>query len=164
MQTRAKNNIFKPKKMYQVSKHPLPTTLEPSCVSQAMKDPLWRASMNAEFNALVNNHTWDLVPAPPNVNIVGNKWLFRIKRHPDSSVASYKSRLVAKGFTQTHGLDYHETFSPVIKPQTVRIILTIALAHGWSLHQMDVNNAFLQRELTEEVYMRQPPGFVHRDH
>lgn len=84
--------------MNSLSKHPLPSNLEPSCVSHAMKDPLWRASMNEQFNALVNNCTWDLVPASSRVNIVGNKWIYRIKRNPDGSVARYKSRLVPKGF------------------------------------------------------------------
>lgn len=71
--------------------------------------------------------------------------------------------MVAKGFTQTPGLDFKETFAPVVKPQTIKVVLTIALGHGWTLHQMDVNNAFLQGKLSEDVYMQQPPGFIHSE-
>lgn len=102
-----------------------------------------------------------MVPRQAHTNSVGCKWLFRIKRNLDGSVARYKARLVAKGFTQTPGLDFKETFAPVVKPQTIKVVLTLALAQGWSLHQMDVNNAFLQGKLTEDVYMQHPPGFIH---
>ena len=116
--------------------------------------------MRTEYNALIFNHTWDLVPSIPSQNLVGCKWVFRVKRHPDGSVDKYKVRLVANGFTQCSGLDYHDTFSPVVKTSTVRVIFCLALQFGWPIRQLDINNAFLNGSLDEEVYMKQPPGFI----
>jgi len=92
--------------------------------------------------------------------LVGCKWVFLIKRNPDGLTDRYKARLVAKGFHQRPGCDFTETFSPVVKPMTIRIVLTLAVRQGWSLRQLDVNIAFLQGTLTEEVFMLQPPRFV----
>ena len=116
--------------------------------------------MKEELAALIKNNTWELVPPPPDRTIVGCKWIFKVKRNSDGSIARYKARLVAKGFNQRPGLDYTETFSPVIKPVTVRLVLCIAVSQNWPLHQLDVNNAFLQGDLSEEVYMRQPPAYA----
>ena len=117
--------------------------------------------MSEEYNALLHNSTWDLIPFHPSQNIIGCKWVFRIKRNPDGSVARYKARLVAKGFHQRPGVDFTETFSPVVKPTTIRLILSLATTKGWQLRQLDVNNAFLQGSLSEDVFMQQPPGFTH---
>ena len=157
MTTRFKNAIVKPNPKYGLS-----TTLsgdtEPTSVSQAVKSPHWLQAMNIEYQALIRNKTWTLVPPDPRQNLVGNKWVFRIKRHPDGSIERYKARLVAKGFHQGPGVEFHETFSPVINPVTVRTVLTIALHKKWDVRQLDVNNAFLNGRLTEEVYMAQPQG------
>ncbi|KAK1555457.1 hypothetical protein Q3G72_026733 [Acer saccharum] len=120
--------------------------------------------MTKECNALIKNGTRELVQHTANTNVIGCKWIFRIKRKSDGSIDRYKARLVTKGFNQQPGIDYFETFIPVIKPTTVRLVISIAISHGWSLHQLDVNNAFLQGTLTEDVYMSQPPGFIDSDH
>lgn len=160
--TRSKNNIHKPITKLNLSAH-LAQKVEPTSVTQAIKDQKWRQAMSAEFNALVHNGTWELVPSSTAQNIVGCKWIFRIKRLPDGSVDRYKARLVAKGFHQRPGVDYNDTFSPVIKHVTVRLVLPIAVSHGWSLRQRDVNNAFLQGTLSEDVFMIQPSGFIDTD-
>lgn len=159
MTTRSMNNIYKPKQMHVVTKHPLPLSLEPTCVSQAISEPRWRAAMSDELTALMKHGTWELVPPPQNCCPVTCKWVFRVKRTATGSIDRFKARLVAKGFLQKPGIDYTETFSPVVKPATIRIILTLAVTHGWPLRQMDVHNAFLHGELNETVYMSQPPGF-----
>ncbi|OMP03277.1 Reverse transcriptase, RNA-dependent DNA polymerase [Corchorus capsularis] len=160
MQTRAKNNIFKKKTVSIATKYPYSSSIEPTCVSQALKDEKWCVAMSEEINALLRNNTWELVPKSDAQNLVGCKWVFRIKRNPDGSVSRYKARLVAKGFNQRPGIDYTGTFSPVVKPTTIRLILTIALQQKWKLFQLDVNNAFLHGTLDEDVFMKQPPGFV----
>jgi histone deacetylase 1/2 len=103
------------------------------------------------------------VPLPPHRKAIGCKWIFRVKENPDGSINRYKARLVAKGFLQTPGFDFTETFSPVIKPVTIRIILTLAVTYHWTVQQIDINNAFLNGLLQEEVYMTQPSGFEASD-
>lgn len=159
MRTRSLNNIHKPKRIFTATKHPLPADIEPSIVAQALSIPHWRNAMTNEFTALQRHDTWELVPPPPNANIIGCKWVFRIKRNPDGSIEKYKARLVAKGFHQRPGVDFKETFSPVIKPATIRTVLTLAVFSGWSIRQLDVSNAFLHGHLDILVYMTQPPGF-----
>ena len=161
MLTRSKNSIFRPK-AYPATKHPLSRTLDfvPTTYNQASKQSEWRLAMQNEFNALQTTGTWSLVPFSPSHNVVGCKWVFRIKKKPDGSVERYKARLVAKGFHQQAGLDYTETFSHVAKPVTIRILLTFAVQYNWFLHQLDISNAFLHGDLQEEVFMQQPLGFI----
>ncbi|CAN6692111.1 unnamed protein product [Malus baccata var. baccata] len=116
------------------------------------------------MDVLVQQGTWCLVPLPPNKNVVGCKWIYKVKKHPDGSVAHYKARLVAKGFSQEAGLDYYETFSPIVKPTTMRLMLSLAASKWWKLKQLDVKNAFLHRFLEEEVFMGQPHGFADVHH
>lgn len=116
--------------------------------------------MIEEMEALHANQTWDLVSLPPGKQVVGCRWVFVIKYHADGTVERLKARLVAKCYTQTYGIDYDETFSPVAKIPSVRVLISLASRFRWTLHQLDVKNAFLHGDLQEEVYMEQPPGFV----
>ncbi|MED6199745.1 hypothetical protein PIB30_116674 [Stylosanthes scabra] len=115
--------------------------------------------MEEELSALELNRTWTLVDCPPKVKSIGCKWVYKIKRLPDGSIQRYKARLVAKGFTQTEGVDFLETFSPVVKPATIRVVLALASIRQWPVQQLDVNNAFLHGDLSEIVYMALPPSF-----
>lgn len=153
MVTRGKAGIFKPKVL--IAEY---IEVEPPNVKEALKCVHWIRAMNEEYNALRANDTWSLVDAPPNKKVIGCKWVFKIKRNSDGSIARYKARLVAHGFHQQADIDYTETFSPVVKPTTIRVLFTLALAYGWQLRQVDINNAFLHGVLTEEVFMTQPPG------
>ena len=115
--------------------------------------------MTDEFNALINNNTWELVPMRPNMNIIRCMWIFKHKTKSDGSLERYKARLVCDGRSQQVGVDCDKTFSPVVKPATIRTVLSIVLSHQWEINQLDVKNAFLHKHLVETVYMRQPMGF-----
>jgi hypothetical protein len=115
--------------------------------------------MDVEYSALMKNKTWHLVPPRRGTNIIDCNWVYKIKRRADGSLDRYKARHVAKGFKQRYGIDYGDTFSPVVKASTIRVILSVAVSRGWSLRQLDVQNAFLHGLLEEEVYMKQPPGY-----
>jgi histone deacetylase 1/2 len=135
------------------------STGEPSNLDEALMDPKWKHAMQEEINALNKNGTWHLVPYKKGMNIIDCKWVWKIKRKANGSIDRYKGRLVAKGYKQRYGLDYEDTFSPVVKIATIRLVLSVAVSRGWCLRQLDVQNAFLHGVLEEEVYMRQPPGF-----
>jgi hypothetical protein len=120
--------------------------------------------MDEEMAVLDVNATWELVALLEDKKAIGCKWVYKVKHNADGSVSKYKARLVAKGYAQTYGIDYEETYNPVAKMTTVRAIIAMAAAKGWSLHQMDVKNAFLHGDLLEEVYMEQPPGYVDQTH
>lgn len=121
--------------------------------------PLWEKAIEEELQSLEKNGTWNLVELPEGRRAVDNKWVFKIKRNSDGSVDRYKARLVARGFSQRHGFDYSDTYSPVVKMSTLRVLLSLANQKRWLVHQMDVKCAFLNGVLDEEVFMRQPSGF-----
>jgi Reverse transcriptase (RNA-dependent DNA polymerase) len=132
---------------------------EPTTWEDANQHPVWQKAMNEELQTLEKNHTWDIVCLPKEKKHVGCKSVYKIKYNSNGTVERYKARLVAKGFTQTYSVDYQETFAPVAKMSTVRILLSVATNLGWNLFQMDVKNAFLQGVLNEKVYMTLPPGY-----
>ena len=150
MITHSKNQICKPKIPTDGTiRYPLPTAFlavtagpltvsEPTCFSMEVKSREWRHAMNLEFDALLRNQTWTLVPSHPSQNLIGCKWVFRVKRKADGIIERYKARLVAKGFHQQFGVDYDETYSPVIKPTTVRTVLSLAISSSWCLRQIDI--------------------------
>jgi hypothetical protein len=131
----------------------------PNSVHEALLKPEWKEAIFEEIHALEKNGTWELSNLPSGKHPVGCKWIFTIKQNSDGSINRFKARLVAKGFTQSYGIDYQETFAPVAKLNTVRILLSLASNLDWPLYQMDVKNAFLNGDLEEEVYMDIPPGF-----
>lgn len=161
MITRSKNNIRKPNPKYGLTA--ILEEVEPENLTQALKDEKWRKAMSSEYDAFARNDTFDLVDRSLAKNIVGSKWIFRIKRLPNGSIDRYKARVVAKGFHQRPGVDFSDTYSPVVKHATIRLVLGTAVARGWPLQHLDVNNAFLQGPLNEEVYMLQPPGLIDKD-
>jgi hypothetical protein len=165
MRTHAKSGFHQPRHNLQAEV----TTISPvpSTYRRALDDPMWCQAMEDEFQALTTNNTWTLVPRPPHANIVSGKWIFKQKFNFDGSLERYKARWVLRVFTQQPGIDFDETFSPVVKPATIRTVLSLALHQDWPIHQLDVNNAFLHGTLTETVYCTQPAGFIdstHPDH
>ena len=119
--------------------------------------------MQEEIKDLIQNRTWDLVPRPPTANIVGSKWVFKTKLKEDGTIDRYKAQLVARDFSQIPGLDFGETFSPIIKHTTIKLILSLTVTLGWTMRQSDVKNAFIHGFLKEKVLMEQPPGFINKD-
>ena len=112
-----------------------------------------------ENTVLEKNGTWEIVQNPEDKLVVGCKWVFTIKYKSDRSVEHYKARLVAKGFMQTYGIDFQETFAPIAKMNSIRVLLSLAVNLDWPLLQFDIKTAFLNGDLEEEVYMDLPPGF-----
>nr|GEW52462.1 ribonuclease H-like domain-containing protein [Tanacetum cinerariifolium] len=159
MVTRSQSGIVKPLEcflLHTASISPIPKTY-----FVALQNSHWRQAMLDEYNSLIKNGTWILVPKPVGVNmVVRSMWLFKHKFHANGTLSRYKARLVANGSSQHHGIDVDETFSPVVKPATIRTILSLAVSRKWPIHQLDVKNAFLNGNLSETMYMHQPPGFT----
>jgi hypothetical protein len=161
LQTHSKNNIFKPKSLLDgLICYPLPKALttttgsadiELTSYSSTSNHPAWRDAMNLVFNALLRNGTWTRVPPTSDMNIVGCKWVFRLKRKADGSIDHHKARLVAKGFHQQPSIDFDETYNPVVKPTTIRLVLPLIVSAGWPIRQIDVQNAFLHGWLSKDV-------------
>ena len=137
----------------------------PSTVCEALSSPeksKWEQAIKKELQSLQDNDVYDLVELPPGRRAVGSKWVFKEKLGADGVVSIYKARLVAQGYAQREGLDYDETFSPVVRPESVRTLFALAAKKKLILHQMDVTTAFLNGTLKEEVFMKQPEGSVEK--
>ena len=132
----------------------------PSSIQDALMNREWKAAIDEELKVLQKNETWELKNLPTRKKI-NCKWVCNVKYKVDGFINRYKTRLVAKGFTQTHGVDYQETFTSVAKLNTVKVLLPLATNSDWPLYQLDVKNAFLNVDLEEEVYMEFPSGFEH---
>jgi histone deacetylase 1/2 len=109
------------------------STGEPQYLTEALSDTNWKQDMQNEYDTLLANSTWHLVPPCSNKNIINCKWVYRIKKHADGTTDRYKACFVAKGFKQWYDIDYEDTFSPVVKNSTVRLVLSISVSKGWSL-------------------------------
>ena len=136
---------------------------EPRTWKQAMRSSnaeQWKKAAEAEFQSLMKHETWDLVTLPPGKKLVGGRWVFRAKHDENGQIERFKGRYVAQGFTQVHGEDYNEIFSPVVRWESVRTLISMAVQNNMLLHQMDVETAFLNGLLSDEIYMQQPEGFI----
>src|SRR5579871_807696 len=120
----------------------------------------WEDAMKLELESIKKNDTWTLTTLPPGRTAIGSKWVYRLKYNTDGVIDRYKARIVAKGYSQKEGIDYTETFAPVTKFASIRLLLAIAAKEDYEIHQMDVQSAFLNGELDEEIYMKQPEGFI----
>ncbi|GJW79007.1 putative RNA-directed DNA polymerase [Tanacetum coccineum] len=134
-------------------------SLEPKSFYEASKDQHWIEAMNNEMDALYRNDTWEIVELPMGRKAIGGKWVYKIKYKSSGDIDRYKARYVAKGYNQKEGVDFDETFSPVVKIVTVRCVINLAVQNNWFIFQLDVNNAFLYGDLDETVYMSLPEGF-----
>ncbi len=136
---------------------------EPQTMEEALNGEdanKWEIAMQEEYDSLVVNNTWTLVPFPKGRKPISCKWVFKIKHGVDGEVEHYKARLVARGFTQTFGMDYNETFAPIVKFVSIRCILALVAIEDMEIHQMDLKTAFLNGDHEEEIYMEQPEGFT----
>ncbi|KAK3035841.1 hypothetical protein RJ639_032978 [Escallonia herrerae] len=136
----------------------LSTVSIPHNVHEALADPRWKKAMNEKMKSLQENKTWEVIDRPPGKKLVRCRWIYTVKYKADGTIERFKLRLVAKGYTQTYGIDYTKTFALVAKINTVRVLLSLVANLNWPLQQFDVKNAFLHGELSEEVYMELPPG------
>ena len=136
---------------------------EPRNFKEAQASPnrgKWFYAMQEELKSMSDNETWELTDLPEGKKAIGSKWVYKVKHNQDGSVARYKARLVAQGFDQKFGTDFDEVFAPVARPTTFRTLLSVSAHRGYHVKQYDIKTAFLHGKLSEEIYMKQPPGFV----
>lgn len=136
-------------------------TDDPTTYVQAKGKLHWEHAMFAKYESILRNKTWSLVPLPLRKNLVGCKWVYTTKFTAEGQIKKHKARLVTKGFNKLEGIDYNETFAPIAKMNTIRTILSLVASYKWEIHQMDIKNAFLNGDLTKEMYMQQPLGFIY---
>ena len=119
---------------------------------EAFRHQVWKDAMTEEFQSIMKNDVWEVVPRPEGKSLVTSKWLFKIKHRANGSVEKHKARFVSRGFSWKEGIDYHETFAPVAQYTSTRTVIAIASTMGWKLHQMDVKTAFLNGIIEKEVF------------
>jgi hypothetical protein len=133
--------------------------IEPQTFAQVVDQQVWREAMVEEYESIVRNDVWEVVPGLVGKSVVTSRWLYKTKFAVDGSIEKHKARFVVRGFSQIEGVDYDETFTPVLRYTSIRSIIAIAAEMGWSIHQMDVKTAFVNGFIDEEVYIEQPQGF-----
>jgi hypothetical protein len=136
---------------------------EPTFFEEAIQNKEWEYAMIEEYQSILKNDVWEIVPRPKNKDVVYSKRLFKIKHAADGSIEKHRERFVARGFSQKEGIDYEETFTPVSRYTSIRTMIALAAKMKWKLHQMDVKTTFLNGVIEEEVYMEQPQGFEVED-
>jgi hypothetical protein len=134
--------------------------VEPSSFEETDKLQVWKDCMLEEYRSIIKNNVWDIMPRPKVKSVVSSKWIYKIKHAANGSVENFKEIFVARGFTQKEGIDYEETFSPVSRYTSIRIIISLAFVLCWKLHQMDVKIEFLNGKIEQEVFVEQPDGFI----
>ena len=122
--------------------------------------PHWCKAMQKEINELTHKRTWTIVNAPIDTKVFGSRWMYQLNQDAIGAICHFKAHCVVQGFTQTHGIDYNNTFSPVTKFASTHILLALAATHVWEVHQVDIKNVYLNTELTETIYMAQPLGSI----
>jgi hypothetical protein len=136
---------------------------EPTCFEEAIQKKEWEEAMTKEYQSIIKNDVWEIVPRPKSKDVVSSKWIFKIKHVVDGSIEKYKERFVTCGFSQKEGIDYEDTFALVARYTLIRTIIALAAKMKWKLHQMDVNTTFLNGVIEDEVYIEQPQGFEFED-
>jgi hypothetical protein len=132
---------------------------EATSLAEAEQDPSWHKAMEDELKAITDNGRWTLTELPQGRKAIGLKCVFKVKKNEHGVVTRHKARLVVKWYAQRQGVDYDEVFVPVARMEAVRLLVALAAHEGWSIHHMDVKSAFLNGDLSEEVFVHQPPGF-----
>lgn len=163
MFTGSRVGIVKPNPRYVIhTVKGIPT--EPKTTAAALKHPGWTGAMVEEIDTCKETNTFSLIPLPTGVRPLGSRWIHRVKLNSDGTFKCFRSRVVAKGYEQDEGIDFLETYSPVVQTATVRMVLHLAVTERWDIKQLDVKNAFLHGDLHESVYMIHPLGFEDKDH
>ena len=137
---------------------------DPISFAEVVKSEKWKKAMDQEIQTIEKNDTWELIVLPLGGKTIGVKWVFKTKFNDNGEVDKYKARLVAKGYCQQYGIDYVEIFAPVARLDTIRIVISLATQKAWVIYQLDVKSAFLHGEITEEVFVEQPPGYEQKGH
>lgn len=138
------------------------SALEAQKFEEEVKEKIWQDSMEEEIRVIKKNSTWELVDLPKSKDIIGLKWIYKTKYNEDGSIQKHKARLVAKGYSQQPGVDFNDTFAPVVRTETIRTVLALAAQLKTEVFQLDVKSAFLNGELEEEVYVEQPQGYIEK--
>ena len=133
---------------------------DPQTFKEDFHDPRWQVAMDEKFDSLHDNKTWELVSLPPGRNLVQCERVYKTNIASDVTTTKYKARLVAKGYSQVQGLDYNETFAQVARMDSIRLVLAVATSKRWEVHHMDVKSSFLHSDLKEDIYMKQPEGYI----
>jgi hypothetical protein len=134
-----------------------------TCFEEAIQKKEWADTMTEEYQSIIKNDVWEIVPRSKNKYVISSKWLHKIKHVADGSIEKHKARFVARGFSQKEGIDYEETFAPVARYTSIITIIALATKMKWKLHQMDVKTTFLNGVIEEKVYIEQPQGFEFED-
>ena len=133
---------------------------EPLSYSEAAHEEVWRQAMREEILAIDRNNTWELEIPPANCRPIGLKWIFKLKKNPQEEVIKHRARLVVKGYSQRKGIDCEEVFAPVVRFETIQILIALAALKGWKIHHPDVKSAFLNGEINAVIHVKQPEGFL----